>query len=122
MKMYIIRKEFTFSAGHHLIGLPKEHPCSRMHGHNYVIVVELRSTKLNEIGFVKDYRELDHIKKFIDDAFDHKYLNDFLEFNPTAENIAKFCYETWIKSTSYLYAVEVSETPKTNARYEPFFD
>jgi len=120
--MYIIRKEFAFSASHILEGLAEGHPCGRLHGHNYVIVVELRSTKLNDVGFIKDYRELDHIKKFIDDALDHKHLNDFLEFNPTAENMAKFFYETWQKGTPFLYAIEVSETPKTNARYEPFFD
>lgn len=117
--MYTIRKEFAFSASHVLEYLPASHPCSRLHGHNYVITVELRSDKLNDVGFVKDYRELDHIKKFIDDSLDHKHLNDFLPFNPSAEKIAAYLFELFGKSTQNLYAIEVSETPKTTARYEP---
>ena len=120
--MYIIRKEFVFSASHQLEGLPPEHPCSKCHGHNYIVTAELSSAKLNHVGFVLDYRELEHIKKFIDDALDHKHLNDFLTFNPTAELIAKFLYETLKKSTPLLSAIEVSETPKTLARYTPDYD
>ena len=121
--MYIIRKEFHFSASHQLNGLPKTHPCSRLHGHNYVITVELKSDQLNVVGFVKDYRELDVIKDWIDSTLDHEHLNSVLSFNPTAENMANFFYHTFIEllpqSNSWISAVEVSETPKTMARYEP---
>jgi 6-pyruvoyltetrahydropterin/6-carboxytetrahydropterin synthase len=116
--MYIVRKDFAFSAGHDLKGLPTDHPCSKMHGHNYIVTAEFRSTKLNDVGFVLDYRSMEPIKKFIDDALDHKYLNDFLQFNPTAENIAKFLYDLFKKQFPQLHAIEVSETPKTKARYE----
>lgn len=117
--MYTIRKEFHFSASHELEGLSINHPCSRVHGHNYVVTVELKSSKVNEVGFVKDYRALDPIKQFIDDALDHKHLNDFLPFNPTAENIAKHLYDLFKGNNPELSAVEVSETPKTFCRYEP---
>lgn len=30
-----IAKGFHFSASHQLYRLPEEHPCARMHGHNY---------------------------------------------------------------------------------------
>jgi 6-pyruvoyltetrahydropterin/6-carboxytetrahydropterin synthase len=89
-----------------------------LHGHNYIIKVELRSGSLNEVGFIKDYRELDNIKKWIDDNMDHKHLNDTFGFNPTAENMAfHLChmFRKWVPEVS---AVEISETPKTNARYE----
>ena len=39
--MYRISKEFHFSASHQLIGLPEDHQCARLHGHNYIVVVEL---------------------------------------------------------------------------------
>jgi 6-pyruvoyltetrahydropterin/6-carboxytetrahydropterin synthase len=120
--MYTIRKEFSFSASHQLKGLRSDHPCARNHGHNYIVVVELKSKKLDEVGFVTDYRSLDSIKEFLDDNFDHRNLNDVVDFNPTAENIAKFLYETFKEDEDYLpelFAIEVSETPKTNARYEP---
>ena len=119
--MFIIRKEFHFSASHCLEHLPEGHPCTRVHGHNYIVTVELRCKRkreLTEAGFVQDYRALEHIKKFIDDALDHKHLNDFLPFNPSAELIAEHLYNLWKKSTPRLWAVEVSETPKTVARYD----
>lgn len=117
--MYKITKEFHFSAGHHLDGLPTNHPCARMHGHNYIVLVELTGTTLDDNGFVRDYGELKPLKDFIDNALDHKYLNDFLPFNPTAENIAKHLFETFKSMIPELSAISISETPKTNARYEP---
>lgn len=117
--MYKIRKEFHFSASHVLNGLPETHPCSRLHGHNYVITVELQSKTLNEVGFVVDYRALDDIKQFIDGTLDHRHLNDMVLYNPTAENMAKDFYEFFHTLHPEVCAVEVCETPKTSARYEP---
>ena len=116
--MYKISKEFAFSASHILEGLPENHPCTRLHGHNYIITIHLRSNELNETGFVKDYRELDVIKRYIDDKLDHRHLNDLFAFNPSAENIAKHLYNTFVAMIPEIYAVEVSETPKTTAIYE----
>lgn len=116
--MYKISKQFSFSASHILQGLSKDHPCSRLHGHNYVITIHLKKESLNNVGFVKDYRELENVKKYIDDILDHRHLNDILPFNPTAENIAKYLYDTFKNNIPELYAVEVSETPKTSAIYE----
>lgn len=115
----MIKKEFAFSASHQLNCLPETHPCSRVHGHNYVVAVELCSIGLNSVGFVVDYRALDDIKAFIDGTLDHQHLNDVLPFNPTAENMAKYFYEYFHHLHPEVSAVEVSETPKTNARYEP---
>ena len=117
--MYKISKQFAFSASHILEGLPSDHPCARLHGHNYIVIVHLKAKDLNEVGFVKDYRALSLIKDFIDEKFDHRHLNDVLSFNPTAENMAKYFYDTFKKDIPELYAVEVSETPKTSAIYEP---
>jgi len=116
--MYTIKKEFCFSAGHRLTELPPEHPCSKIHGHNYVVTMELKSKTLDRVGMVMDYRRLESVKQYIDSALDHKLLNDVLPFNPTAENIAMYIYELFKETIPYLTAVEVSETPKTTARYE----
>ena len=117
--MYTITKEFAFCASHQLTHLPKTHPCSRVHGHNYLIKVELKSKTLNEDYFIRDYRELEGVKIYIDDVLDHQHLNAVLPFiEPTAELIAKHLYETFKPMLPELSAVEVSETPKTNARYD----
>ncbi|MDD4416954.1 MULTISPECIES: 6-pyruvoyl trahydropterin synthase family protein [unclassified Proteiniphilum] len=118
--MYKISKKFSFSAAHSLFGLRDDHPCSRVHGHNYVVTIHLRSKDLNEQGFVRDYNELKIVKEYIDKTLDHRNLNDILSpLNSSAENLAKMLYEVFKPRIPELYAVEVSETPKTSAIYEP---
>lgn len=116
--MFVIKKEFSFSASHYLEGLPAEHPCSRLHGHNYKVIVELSAEKLDATGFVCDYRELDEIKQFLDREIDHRHLNDVLPFNPTAENIARHFFAYFKLKFSQVSAVTVKETEKTSATYK----
>lgn len=118
--MYRIRKSFQFCASHQLQGLPDDHPCTRLHGHNYEVMVELTSASLNQTGFVRDYRELSALKEYIDNTLDHRHLNDVLGAdNTTAERIAKHLYD-WCKVRwAEVSAVSVSETPKTWAEYRP---
>nr|WP_086937565.1 6-carboxytetrahydropterin synthase QueD [Thaumasiovibrio occultus] len=118
--MFRIRKSFQFSASHQLLGLPDDHPCTRLHGHNYEVIVELASDTLNQTGFVRDYRELGEFKRYIDDHIDHRHLNDVLcGDNTTAERLAKHFFE-WCQSRwPEVCAVAVSETPKTWAEYRP---
>lgn len=116
--MYKISKQFSFSASHILNGLSEDHPCARLHGHNYLVILHLKAEKLDETGFVQDYRSLQFVKEFIDKNLDHRHLNDILPFNPTAENLAKYFYDTFKSDIATLFAVEVCETPKTSAVYE----
>jgi len=116
--MYTISKEFHFSASHQLNGLPAGHPCLKLHGHNYVVIVELQTDFVDQTGFVVDYRKLDPIKQYLDSKFDHQHLNDIVEFNPTAENLAAHLYGTFKRTFPMLSAIIVKETPKTAARYD----
>ena len=116
--MYRISKEFHFSASHVLHGLAPNHPCSRVHGHNYIVIVELSSEKVNEVGMIVDYRELEPIKTFIDTMLDHRHLNDVLGFNPTAENMAEYLFNLFERDFPQISAISVKETDKTIARYE----
>jgi len=118
--MYRITKEFHFSASHQLSGLPADHQCARMHGHNYIVMVELSAVELNDYGFVRDYTELRPLKHYIDEEIDHRHLNDVFDHDlVTAEYMAKhffdWCKGRWPETT----AVKVSETPKTWAEYRP---
>jgi len=117
--MYKISKQFSFSASHILNFLSKDHPCARLHGHNYVITLHLQAKNLDKYGFVKDYNSLKTVEKYIEDSLDHRHLNDIIPDHPTSENIAKFIYNRFIQEIPELYAVEVSETPKTSCIYEP---
>lgn len=118
--MHRITKQFGFSASHQLSHLPADHPCARLHGHNYVVEVELAAGELNEHGFVRDYRELDRLKRYIDEQFDHRHLNDVLGHDrPTAEILARHFYDWCRPHFPELQAVRVSETQKTWAEYRP---
>ena len=121
--MYTISKEYHFSASHQLFQLPADHPCHRLHGHNYVVEVELQSAELNAVGFVRDYRELDELKDYIDEKFDHRHLNDVLGDDcVTAENLARHFYD-WCKGRwAEVVAVRVRETPKSCAEYRPLIN
>jgi 6-pyruvoyltetrahydropterin/6-carboxytetrahydropterin synthase len=114
-----ISKEFAFSSSHQLEGLPEDHPCSRLHGHNYAVKLELTGVT-DERGFVVDYRDLAPFKTSLDDTLDHRHLNDVLGFQPTAENMAShlgFMAENLIKLPDDVtrLSISVSETPKTLA-------
>ena len=118
--MYTIQKEFHFSASHCLAGLAPEHPCTRVHGHNYIVIVEFSARKLNDVGMIIDYRELEPIKKLIDNNLDHRHLNDAIKgMNPTAENLADYLYGIFHVLFPQITAVVVKETDKTAARYTP---
>jgi len=116
--MNIISKEFHFSASHQLFGLHEDHPCARLHGHNYVIRVFLKGEP-DEIGFVIDYGLLKPIQVYIDTVLDHRHLNEvFPLHNPTVENMSKIIFDYFKPDFPLLYAIEMSETPKTLCRYE----
>jgi 6-pyruvoyltetrahydropterin/6-carboxytetrahydropterin synthase len=116
--MYTIAKTFDFAAAHVLEHLPDTHPCSHMHGHNYVVVVECQSESLEPAtDFVVDYRRLGFVKEWLDATFDHRCLNDVMPNWPTAENIAHDLYDIFHETEPLVSAVRVSETGKTWAEY-----
>lgn len=115
--MYQISKQFHFSASHILGGLSEDHPCGRLHGHNYIVEVVLQSTQLNQVGFVVDYGDLKPLRDYIDSQLDHRHLNDVLPGQPSAENIAKHLFDLCKRYWPETYAIRVSETPKTWAEY-----
>lgn len=116
--MYTISKEFHFSASHRLVHLPETHPCFRLHGHNYIVELVLRAEQLDSTGFVVDYRALEPFNRIIDDELDHRHLNDVLPGVTSAECLARWLFDRanqlW---PGLVYAVRISETPKTWAEY-----
>lgn len=90
----IVAKEFKFHAAHHDTDAPPGDQCGRLHGHTYVLRLEVEGP-LNERGMVihgdalkEAYREM------IEPVVEHQYLNDTLPFNPTMENVASWVYYT----------------------------
>ncbi len=111
--MYEISKVHTFSASHQLNGLPGEHPCARLHGHNYQLRVTVRGERLDPTGFVLDYHQLSPFLSWVDETLDHRHLNDLLA-QPTAELLSRWLTEKARQLLNHpSVSVAVSETPKT---------
>lgn len=108
--MYYIKKRLEI-AGSHRLQLSYESKCQNLHGHNWNVTICCKSSELNNDGMVIDFT---HIKECIHQKLDHSNLNELFDFNPTAENIAK-----WIcDNTPYCYRVEVQESEGNIAVYE----
>jgi 6-pyruvoyltetrahydropterin/6-carboxytetrahydropterin synthase len=118
--MYTITKRFAFSASHIIGGLPADHPCGRLHGHNYEVEVSLQLPTLNASGFVRDFHELSALQDFINATIDHKHVNDVFGHDRTStEVISQWLYD-WCKARwPEVVAVRVSETPDSWAEYRP---
>src|SRR5262249_16868450 len=118
--MYTISQRFTFSASHTIGGLAADHPCGRLHGHNYEVQVSLSSPTVDAVGFVRDFYDLSPLRNFIDATLDHKHLNDVLGHDrTTTEVISRWLYD-WCKVRwPEVIAVRVSETPDSWAEYRP---
>lgn len=119
--MFEISKDFGFSASHVLEGLSPGHRCGRLHGHNYTVRVILDCPSLNGAGFVVDYGDLNPFRAWVDETLDHRHLNDVVDFNPTAELLARHLAGV-VRDLVPLapgtgVAVGVSETPKTWATW-----
>ena len=84
--MYYISKRIELGFAHQL-ELNYESKCSNLHGHNGIAVIYCQAEELNDNGMVVDFS---HIKKLVKDKLDHRYLNEVFDFNPTAENLARW--------------------------------
>ena len=107
--------EFYFAAAHRL---PRyQGPCFRMHGHNYKFFIGLEGEVDPATGMIADFGEVKQVvaEKVLARA-DHQTLNDFLE-NPTAENIARWIWETLAPHLPGLVEVRLFEIPDSCVTY-----
>ena len=116
--MHEITTETTFDAAHALRNY--EGPCENLHGHTFRVQLSIKGEKLNDIGFLADFKIL---KKILEDAageYDHKYLNDlepFTKINPSSENIAKVFYGKIKQKLPQISKIVVWESQNSSAGY-----
>lgn len=118
----LFRKDWTFEKNDTVFG-----KCNNpnFHGHNYEMIVSVTGPIDPETGYVMDVKVLsDIIKAEIEDKFDHKNLNldvpEFLDLNPTAENIAVIIWNKIRNRIDSKFDLEVVlyETPRNFVTYK----
>nr|CBX79592.1 K01737 6-pyruvoyl tetrahydrobiopterin synthase [Erwinia amylovora ATCC BAA-2158] len=104
-------KEFQFEAAHHLPHVPAGHKCGRLHGHSFMVRLEITGEVDAHTGWVMDFSEIKSAFKPVYDRLDHYYLNDIpgLE-NPTSEVLAEWIWQQMKPALPLLSAVMVKET------------
>ena len=114
----LVSKEFHFSAAH---WLPRHKgKCQNLHGHNYVVVVELNGDLNPESQFVIDYCDLADVVDPIIERWDHKCLNSFVRYS-SAENLAAHLADLIRAKLDFEFdrlVIRVSETSKTWAVWD----
>ncbi|MFS4459798.1 6-carboxytetrahydropterin synthase QueD [Bdellovibrio sp. HCB2-146] len=113
-----LKQHFQIESARFLPHLPASHPCSRMHGHSFKIVLTLVGELDPKIGWVIDYNDIQDKMKPLLEKIDHRVLNEVegLE-NPTSELLAKWVYDHSRKSLPQLVRVSIAETPLTECSY-----
>ncbi|MDE6363554.1 MAG: 6-carboxytetrahydropterin synthase QueD [Lachnospiraceae bacterium] len=138
--MYILKTSAAFDSAHFLRGYDGK--CANLHGHQWVIEVEVSGDCLQEQGSCRgmliDFGEVKQAVRTLADSFDHAliYEKDSLKpgteaallaenfrlipvaFRPTAENFARCFYEKLSEKGLPVYRVTVYETPDNCAVYE----
>ncbi len=121
--MYTIRKQFKFEASHQL--MDHDGKCARLHGHSWVMWVEVRGDSLFTDGpkrnMLMDYADLKiAVKPLVSEFLDHHHLNDTLSVDmPTSEYIAEWAYDKLFAIGVPIFAIEIEETCTSMCRFEP---
>ena len=131
--MYRISTSVSFCYGHRLINYQGK--CRHLHGHNARAVITLESSGLDDRGMVKDFSDVKRLLwEWLDREIDHTLLlhrDDpvlpvlqgagervmAVDYNPTAENIARMIFD-FVADTGYpVVDVTVWETETSHASY-----
>ena len=118
----LYRKDWDFDKNEEVFG-----KCNnpQYHGHNYELIASVTGEIDPETGYVMDVKVLkDLIKSEVEEAFDHKNLNEqvpeFKELNPTAENISVVIWNKLKPKLKADHELEITlyETPRNFVTYK----
>ena len=133
--MYQVTREFHFCYGHRL--LKHAGKCAHLHGHNARAVLTLQAESLDALGMVTDFGILrERLGDWIDATLDHcmilhredpalpalRELGEpvqVVDFNPTAENLARLLYDKARAAGLPVVEVALWETASCKATYRP---
>ncbi len=110
--------EFRFEASHQLNHLSSDHPCYRLHGHSYAVVIEVTGDVNEATGFLVDYADIVKAVQPVIDRLDHNHLNDVPGLRiASAEFIAAWLWKEIKPHLPILFRISVAETALTRCEY-----
>jgi 6-pyruvoyltetrahydropterin/6-carboxytetrahydropterin synthase len=133
--MYRVTRQIDFCYGHRLLNYAGK--CKYLHGHNGRAVIAIESPKLDDRGMVMDFSDIKRVvSTWIDENLDHRMilhrddpaipsltqLNEplhIVDFNPTAENIARLIHEFAASQGFPIVETRLWETPNCFATFRP---
>ena len=118
---FLIRTVRSFSAAHQL--RLYDNSLEPLHGHNWKVEVTVAAARLDPIGVVMDFHELERLVDSIIAPLHNTHLNESLSFrqlNPSAENVALYIGQALsLPAGVTLDQVQVWETRENSAIYRP---
>ena len=110
-----------FAAAHQLVLY--DGSLEPLHGHNWVVKITVASAKLDSIGTVMDFHDLERRADAVIMPMNNRHLNElepFKKSNPSAENVAHHIANAIrLPEAVRLVSVQVWETPENSATYRP---
>lgn len=111
-------RRFRFEAAHQLPRVPPGHPCGRMHGHGFEVIVHVHQPLAGQAMGI-DYDDLGQCWTPLDAKLDRACLNDLPGLdNPTSERLAAWLWERLQPQLSVLSWITVYETTTAGCHYD----
>lgn len=110
-----LNKDFSFSAAH---WVPHESAgmCQNTHGHNYTVNLTVAGNKLDDAGFLVDFKVL---KDLVHKKFDHTILNDHRDVFPTEGPLVGYWGAHYFMPTTEVVARVIWEIVQEHLRTMP---
>ena len=111
-------RRFRFEAAHRLPRVPEGHPCGRMHGHGFEVILHVAEDLAGaDMGI--DFDRIGTLWQPLHAQLDHACLNDIegLE-NPTSEMLARWIWQRLQPQLPALSWVSVYETVTAGCHYD----
>ena len=111
---FFFKLQHYFCGAHQLTNAYSKECNDNLHGHNWKVEVKIKTNELKD-GMVVDFKKL----KEIINKLDHKNLNIILDFEPTAENLAKYLHNKIQEEVGKIdIKITIWETNNASITYE----
>lgn len=115
---YELKQQFHIESARFLPNLPANHPCSKVHGHSFKIILTLVGELDPQIGWLFDYHKISELMAPLLKQLDHQMLNEIIGLeNPTSELLAKWIFDRSRPVIPLLKKVSIRETENTECTY-----